>query len=48
VTAKETAKSVGYRGFGAANLHYGKLGRRVADALGVNLEYPILALVTIA
>jgi hypothetical protein len=48
VTAKEMAKLVGYRGFGAANLHYGKLGRRVADALGVNLEYPILALVTMA
>ncbi len=37
---------VGYKSFGAANIHYGKLGRRVADSLGVGLKYPILALIT--
>ena len=46
VTAKQMAELVGYKSFGASNIHYGKLGRRVASSLGVSLEYPILSLVT--
>ncbi|ADI14629.1 HNH endonuclease [Truepera radiovictrix] len=48
VTAKEMARRTGYKHFGAANLHYGKLGRRLADALGLALEYPVQSLVTMA
>ncbi len=46
LTAKQMASRVGYKNFGAANIHYGKLGRRVANALGVSLESPILSLIT--
>jgi putative restriction endonuclease len=34
LTATQMAKAVGYGGFGVANLHYGKLGRLIGDALG--------------
>jgi putative restriction endonuclease len=34
VTAPQLAKAVGYPTFGAVNLHYGKLGRRIAEELG--------------
>ena len=34
LTATQMAKAVGYNGFGVANLHYGKLGRIIGDALG--------------
>lgn len=45
LTAKQMASLVGYKRFGASNIHYGKLGRRVADALGIRLEYLILSLI---
>ncbi len=34
LTATELAKAVGYEDYGAANLHYGKLGHRVGMLLG--------------
>ena len=46
VTAKQMAELLGYKSFGASNIHYGKLGRRVASSLGVNLKYPVLSLIT--
>ncbi|MSU88632.1 hypothetical protein GE300_03230 [Rhodobacteraceae bacterium 2CG4] len=37
LTAGQLAEAAGYANFNAANLHYGKLGREVADFLGVAL-----------
>jgi len=34
VTAPQLAKAVGYPSFSPVNLHYGKLGRMLSDALG--------------
>jgi len=34
LTATQMAKAVGYPSFGSANLHYGKLGRIIGEALG--------------
>ncbi|MFH1024613.1 MAG: HNH endonuclease [Planctomycetota bacterium] len=36
LTATQMAKTMGYDGFGVANLHYGKLGRVVGTTLGWN------------
>lgn len=46
LTAKQMTQALGYKHFGAANLHFGKLGHRFADRLQVSLEYPIMALAT--
>jgi len=35
LTARQMAAGVGYAGFGAANLHYGRLGRLVGKKLGL-------------
>ena len=34
ITSTRLAESVGYKNYNAANLHYGKLGHELADALG--------------
>ena len=35
ITATQLARGLGFNVFGAANLHYGRLARRVGEALGV-------------
>jgi len=37
MTALDLAKAAGWKGAGPANIHYGNLGRRVAEYLGLNL-----------
>ena len=46
LTATQMARQLGYSKYGAANLHYGKLGNRIATELGVQLDNGVLALVT--
>ena len=38
LTARQMAERIGYAGFGAANLHYGRLGRLVGKKLGLPQE----------
>lgn len=45
VTARSLAASVGYAHFGAVNLQYGTLSRKVCEVLGLRLEYHVLVLV---
>ena len=37
LTAPDLAKAAGWDGAGPANIHYGNLGRKVAEYLGLNL-----------
>lgn len=39
VTASEMARAMRYASYSSANLHYGKLGRKLAEALGFRLKY---------
>lgn len=39
LTATILAYEMGYTSYGTANLHYGRLARRVAEALGIRLTY---------
>jgi hypothetical protein len=45
VTARSLATSVGYGHYGAANLQYGTLGRKICEILGLHLEYHVLVIV---
>ena len=38
VTASEMARAMRYASYSSANLHYGKLGRKLAEALGFRLN----------
>jgi hypothetical protein len=42
VTARSLARSVGYASYGAVNLQYGTLARKICDILGQRLEYHVL------
>ena len=48
ITASEMARAVGYKNFNAANLHYGKLGKRLANSLGIDIDenYCVFVLAT--
>jgi 5-methylcytosine-specific restriction protein A len=48
ITAPQMARQMGYSGFGAANLHYGRLGHSFAAQLGVKVEWGVLSLVTMS
>jgi len=37
ITAEELAAAAGYRGWRTANLQYGRLGHRIADALAIDV-----------
>lgn len=45
VTARSLAESVGYAHYGAVNLQYGTLARKVCEILGQQLKYHVLVLV---
>ena len=38
LTATELAESAGWKSFSSANSHYGKLGKRIAEHVGLNLH----------
>lgn len=38
LTAAELAKSAGWNDFSSANSHYGRLGKRIAEQVGLNLD----------
>lgn len=44
LTARKLAEKVGYANFGAVNLQYGTLARKICDILGLRLEYHVLVL----
>ena len=44
ITARDLAAEVGYASFGATNLQYGTLCRRICEILGLRLEYHVLVL----
>ncbi len=44
LTARQLAEKVGYASFGAVNLQYGTLARKICDILGLRLEYHVLVL----
>lgn len=44
LTARKLAEKVGYASFGAVNLQYGTLARKICDILGLRLEYHVLVL----
>lgn len=44
LTARKLAEKVGYASFGAVNLQYGTLARKICDILGIRLEYHVLVL----
>ncbi|HEV3146557.1 MAG TPA: hypothetical protein VGZ47_21900 [Gemmataceae bacterium] len=45
ITATQMALALGYGHFGAANLHYGKLARRIGEQLGVDPETGLYVIV---
>lgn len=50
ITASEMANAVGYKNFNAANLQYGKLGKLLANFLGIDVgeNYGVFVLATFA
>jgi hypothetical protein len=46
-TARDQALSVGYKDYGAANIQYGRLGSKIADAMGIKFR-GVLMLVIMA
>jgi hypothetical protein len=44
LTARKLAEKVGYASFGAVNLQYGTLARKICDILGLRLKYHVLVL----
>jgi len=44
LTARRLAEKVGYASFGAVNLQYGILARKICDILGLRLKYHVLVL----
>jgi hypothetical protein len=44
LTARKLAEQVGYASFGAVNLQYGTLARKICDILGLRLRYHVLIL----
>lgn len=44
LTARKLAEKVGYASFGAVNLQYGTLARKICDILGLRLRYHVLVL----
>jgi len=41
ITARRLAGKVGYASFGAVNLQYGTLARKICDILGLRLQYHV-------
>jgi hypothetical protein len=41
ITARRLAGKVGYASFGAVNLQYGTLARKICDILGLRFEYHV-------
>ncbi len=46
ITATEMAEALGFKRFGAANLHYGTLAQRIGEQLGLQPETSLFVLAT--
>ena len=48
VSAPQLARAVGFHRYSAANLHYGRLARKIGHSIGINPKYKLATLVTFA